>query len=100
MGEDEQVQILKNSGLLTEFVRSTGGNWTQQDWEKLLEKVKERNIMLPPEVIGSLLEAERVACAQGVAGKESEGEVAVNFDKLTLRKRRRYLEEEIRRRLR
>jgi len=98
--EDKQLELLKNSGLLSEFVRSKGGSWSHQDWEQLLERIKQENITLPPEVIGTLLEAERVAYMQKLSERKEEGEVAVNFDKLTLRKRRSYLEEEIRRRMR
>ncbi|MEM3555412.1 MAG: hypothetical protein QXF56_01705 [Candidatus Micrarchaeia archaeon] len=98
MEEEKQLELLKNSGILSEFVQSTGGNWKHEDWEKLLERVRGENITLPPEVIGTLLEAERVAYMEKLS--KSEGETAVNFEKLTLRKRRRYFEEEIKRRMR
>jgi len=98
--QKNQVEVLKNSGLLSEFVRSTGGNWEQSDIESLVAKLREENITVTPEEIGTLLEAEKVACAQKVTDKKTEEEVTVNFDKLSLRKKREFLGIEIKKRIR
>lgn len=78
-------------------MRSTGGNWEQSDIESLVAKLREENITVTPEEIGTLLEAEKVACAQKVTDKKTEEEVTVNFDKLSLRKRGNFWEERLKR---
>jgi len=98
--EEMQLEVLKNSGLLSEFVRNTGGNWNQEDLDGLLSRIKEQNITVPLERIGAILESERVAYAQKLLEKKDEGETAVNFDELGLRRKREFLEVEIKRRMR
>jgi hypothetical protein len=103
MGESQEnthAEVLKDSGLLAEFVRKTGGNWGQAEWEDLLARIRGQNITGPPEKVGAMLELERVAYAQKIAERKDGEEATVNFDELTLRKKREYLGCEIRRRIR
>lgn len=95
--ENAQLEVLKNSGLLSEFVRNTKGNWNQAEVESLMIKIREQNITIAPDKLGALLESERVALAQKGAG---EGETAVNFDELGLKKKREIFGSELKKRIR
>jgi len=96
--ENAQIELLKNSGLLSEFVRKNGGNWSQTEFENLLLRIRGQNIIIHPEKVGAMLEAERIAFNQKAVG--SSGEQAANFDDLGLRKKREFLESELKKRLR
>jgi hypothetical protein len=97
IAENAQIEVLKNSGLLSEFVRNTKGNWNQAEVEGLLMKIREQNITIAPDKLGALLESERVAFAQkGVEG----GETAVNFDELGLKRKREIFGSELKKRIR
>jgi len=97
--ENAQIELLKNSGLLSEFVRNSGGNWSQAELENLLSRIREQNITIHPDKVGAMLEAERIALSQKAVGS-NEGEQAVNFDNLGLRKKREFLEKELKMRIR
>jgi len=97
--ENTQIELLKNSGLLSEFLHKSGGNWSQVEFEGLLVKIREQNILIHPERVSAMLEAERVALSQNTTIK-SDGEQAVNFDDLGLRKKREVLETELKKRIR
>jgi hypothetical protein len=98
--EKTQLEVLKSSGLLSEFVRSTEGKWNEADLEELLARIEKQDITISPEIIGAILESERVAYTQKIAEGSRDGEATVNFDELGLRKKREYLESEIKRRIR
>jgi hypothetical protein len=97
--ENAQIELLKNSGLLSEFVRKSGGNWSQTELENLLIRIREQNIIIHPEEVSAMLEAERIALSQKAA-VSNDGEQAANFDDLGLRKKREFLEKELKRRIR
>jgi hypothetical protein len=96
--ENAQLEILKSSGMLSEFVHTTKGNWNQAELEGLMLKIRERNITIAPDRIGAVLEAERVAFAQEsiVDAKEA----TVSFDELGLRRKREVFGTELKRRIR
>jgi hypothetical protein len=95
--ENAQLEVLKSSGLLSEFVRNTRGKWNQAELESLLVKMKEQNITIATDKIGAVLESERVAYAQK---SEAEGEMTVNFDGLGLRRKREVFGAELKKRIR
>lgn len=97
IAENAQIEVLKNSGLLSEFVRNTRGNWNQAELEGFLIKIREQNITIAVDKLGALLESERVAFAQ--KGAEG-GETAVNFDELGLKKKREIFGSELKKRIR
>src|SRR5271157_2805687 len=96
IAENAQIEVLKNSGLLSEFVRNTKGNWNQAEVESLLIKIREQNITIAPDKLEALLESERVAFAQKADG----GETAVNFDELGLKRKREVFGSELKKRIR
>jgi len=97
--ENAQIELLKNSGLLSEFVRNGGGNWSITELESLMSRIKEQNITIHPEKVVAMLEAERTALSQKAVGS-NEGEQAVSFDDLGLRGKREFLEKELKKRIR
>lgn len=97
--ENTQIEILKSSGLLAEFVRNSGGTWNQAEVEGLLIRIRELNVTIPLEKIGTLLEAEKVAFMQKIAENKTGVEETVNFGELSLGKKREFLGAEIKRKM-
>lgn len=97
MDENAQLEVLKSSGLLAEFVRNTKGTWSQVELESLLMRIREMNVTISPGKIGAMLESERVAIAQK---SPVVGETAFNFDELSLRRKREVFGSELKKRIR
>ena len=98
ISEDAQLEVLKSSGLLAEFVRNTKGRWNQAELEGLMIKIRERNITIALEKIGSVLESERITFAQ--ESIVDAREATVNFDELGLRSKREVFGSELKKRIR
>ncbi len=96
--ENAQLEVLKSSGLLSEFVRTTRGKWNQAELEGLMVKIREQNITVTPDKIGAVLEAERITFAQESIADAREA--TVDFDELGLRKKREIFGAELKRRIR
>lgn len=96
--ENAQLEVLKNSGLLSEFVRTTKGKWNQAELEGLMLKIREQNIAIAPDKVGVMLEAERIAFAQ--ESIVDAREATVNFDELGLRRKREVFGIELKKRIR
>jgi hypothetical protein len=96
--ENAQLEVLKSSGLLSEFVRTTKGKWNQAELESLMMRIREQNVTIAPDKIGAVLESERIAFAQEsiVDAKEA----TVNFDELGLRRKREVFGTELKKRIR
>jgi hypothetical protein len=96
--EDAQLEVLKSSGLLAEFVRNTKGKWNHAEFEGLMIKIREQNVTIAPEKIGAVLESERIAFAQ--ESIVDAREATINFDELGLRSKREVFGNELKKRIR
>jgi hypothetical protein len=96
--ENAQLEVLKNSGMLSEFVRNTRGKWNQSELESLMLKIKEQNITIAPDKIGAMLESERIAFAQ--ESIVDAREATIDFDELGLKKKREVFGRELKKRIR
>jgi hypothetical protein len=96
--ENAQLEVLKSSGLLSEFVRNTRGKWNQAELEGLMMKIREQDITIAPDKIGAVLESERIAFAQESIADAREA--TINFDGLGLRRKREIFGNELKKRIR
>ncbi|NYZ76336.1 hypothetical protein H0N98_03750 [Candidatus Micrarchaeota archaeon] len=96
--ENAQLEILKSSGLLSEFVRNTKGNWNQAELEALMTRIREQSITIATDKIGAVLESERIAFAQ--ESIVDAREATVNFDELGLKRKREVFGSELKKRIR
>lgn|GEM_PF-3382523 len=95
--EISQIELLKSSRILSNFVAQQKGNWNHSDWENLLKKLKEQNFALSNDKIGLLLDEEkRKYLEKRLDDVKKEPEKVVleethSFEKLGKKERRRYM---------
>ncbi|MFH0817779.1 MAG: hypothetical protein V1909_04045 [Candidatus Micrarchaeota archaeon] len=57
--DTDELERLKGSNLLKDFVSVQGGSWNHVDWEDFISSVRELGYSLPVDVIGAELEMEK-----------------------------------------
>ncbi len=57
--DTDELERLKSSNLLKDFVSAQQGNWNHEEWENFLSSVRELGYNLPGVVIGAELEMEK-----------------------------------------
>jgi hypothetical protein len=70
----EQLERLKSSSVLKNFVRKQNGQWNHVQWEGFLSEAKASGYALPAEVVGAALEDEKA-----LYWKIRNGEVKASF---------------------
>jgi hypothetical protein len=95
--ESKQIGLLKSSHILSNFVEKRHGSWNHGDWQELLKRVKEQNITVSEDKVGTLLEEERMNYfkKKSEISEKKEPEKIVlsdaNFDKMGKKERKKYM---------